>query len=324
MLIDEQFRKSVALLTVDIGSRRTAAGTGALVGIPIGGDYWVNYLVTALHVIHGSRKYGPLNLRLNVRPEHVAPGALGFADIPIALEAWIEHPTTDVAIAQLPGFTEKVDCKVIPHEMIASNEYVATQKVGVGDAVFFAGLFSQHPGQQRFQPIIRFGTISMMPHEKITTQIIQGVNTQVDAYLVEARSWGGHSGSPMFIYYPPDREPGRLQVGATAPALLGIVSGHYRIPNEPEALRDSLDSTQGSANSGIAAVIPAQAILDLLNGDELVEKREKAKEQIKKDGQPAVTPDTGLPGYTRENFLGDLEKATRPLPGGENPDPKKT
>ena len=323
MLIDQQFRKSVALLCVDVGTRRIAAGTAFFVGVPIASDAVVPYVVTALHCVYAARPFGPLHLRLNLRSELVPHGAPGFVDLPLAPDAWIEHPTTDVAIARMPALTQTTDWLWIPQVMIASAEYVSTQGVGVGDEVFFAGLFSQHPGLQRFQPIVRFGNISMMPHEKVSIEVLPGVATEVDAYLIEARSWGGHSGSPTFIYYPPDRRPGVVAVGGPAPALLGLVSAHYPVPNEPEAMRDSLDSTQGSPNAGIAVVVLAQAILDLLNAKELVTEREEAKKQVAA-GRPSPRADSSLPhGYTRKSFLSDLEKATKPLPEGEKPDPTK-
>jgi hypothetical protein len=100
-------------------------------------------------------------------------------------------------------------------------------------------------------------------------------------------------------------------VGGTAPALLGLVSGHYPIPRQPEHVRDSLDSTIGSANAGIAVVVPAQAIIDVAMSDELVRQRGEAKKEIEND-IPQPTLDTGLENYRREDFLADMEAARKP------------
>ena len=67
---------------------------------------------------------------------------------------------------------------------------------------------------------------------------------QVYGYLVEAMSWQGHSVSPVFIYYPFDREPGKSKVavyplsqsvplsGTEQFKLLGLVCAHYSIEQE--------------------------------------------------------------------------------------------
>ena len=283
MLIDEQFRKCVTLLSVegtdrlsgDVGS--IPVGTGFFVSVPFGGDpnRGVVYVVTALHVLYGSRPTHPLQARLNLHSDTwVESGQPRFIDIPIPTENWVEHATSDVAVAPMPNLLAAVDARWIDIGTLAGSSYIEQRGVGVGEEVFFTGLFSQHPGRQLFQPIVRFGNISMMPHEKVIVKIIPDTPVPIDAYLVEARSWGGHSGSPAFVYLAPDRNPGSLTFSSEGfIALLGLVSGHYPIPVSEHYPRDSLDSTVGSANSGIAVVVPSQAILDLLNGDELVAAR---------------------------------------------------
>jgi hypothetical protein len=324
VLIDEQFRKAAGLLWVE--ARRpngtiegVAGGTAFFVMVPSSPDGLFNvvYAVTAAHVVHAARPFGPLHLRVNVKEEHAASLNAGYADLTIDPDAWIEHPTTDVAAAPMPSLNEKADWRTIPVSMVASDQYTAERRVGVGDEVFFVGLFSRLPGRSRFQPIIRFGNISMMPHEKVRIEIIRGVETMVDAYLIEARSWGGHSGSPAFIYYPPDRDAGttgNYSFGGAAPALLGLISGHFPIPLQ-SALRDSLDSTAESANAGIAVVIPAQAILDILMDDEQVRIRKTLAKEWEKNQRSGVTMDTGLPEppeagdtMTRQDFYDGLRK----------------
>src|SRR5207253_3257650 len=46
----------------------------------------------------------------------------------------------------------------------------AKLEVGVGDEVFFVGLFVQHAGEARNLPMARFGHISRMPVEPIEVQ----------------------------------------------------------------------------------------------------------------------------------------------------------
>ena len=302
MLIDEQFRKCVALLWVDVHDPLTGApksapsGTAFFVSVPAGPDKAFLYVVTALHVVYNSRPYGLLKLRLNLVPGPRPTGSPEFVDLAIAPDAWIEHPTTDVAVARMGRLDlSVVDLRYVGIDMLASSNYAEAQRIGVGDEVFFAGLFSPHPGQERFQPIVRFGNISMMPHEKVTVEIIPKTPVAIDAYLIEARSWGGHSGSPTFIYYPPDRNPGSLLVGGSAPALLGLVSGHFPVPAHGQYARDSLDSTLGSANAGIAVIVPSQAIIELLMSDDLVEERREVLGREHAQAPSPVAPDAAPP-----------------------------
>ncbi len=75
--------------------------------------------------------------------------------------------------------------------------------------VFFVGLFAQDYGRQQNLPVARFGQISRMPIEPVTFKYPGGVTTKALAYLVECRSWGGHSGSPV-LQAGRDRAAGRV------------------------------------------------------------------------------------------------------------------
>jgi hypothetical protein len=71
--------------------------------------------------------------------------------------------------------------------------------VGPGDDVFFVDRYVNHEGQQRNLPTVRLGIISMLPYEKVE----HSRGTLVDSFLVEARSLGGYSGSPVFLFIRP-------------------------------------------------------------------------------------------------------------------------
>ncbi len=131
----------------------------------------------------------------------------------------------------------------------------------------------------------------MMPDEPVRTKL-----GSMDAYLIEARSIGGVSGSPVFV-----REtklvglgqgvegPGPL-IGYGSFYLLGLMHGHWDL--SPESLNDEIvDDETGSAsvNMGIAIVTPARKILEVLNHPELIKHRELVTE--KRKGQNLPTPD---------------------------------
>jgi hypothetical protein len=71
--------------------------------------------------------------------------------------------------------------------------------VGLGDDLFFPGLFAQSAGSRQNLPIARFGNISRMPNDElITLETKARGDVKIRAYLAESHSWGGHSGSPVF------------------------------------------------------------------------------------------------------------------------------
>jgi hypothetical protein len=146
----------------------------------------------------------------------------------------------------------------------------------------------------------------------------------VDAYLVEARSWGGQSGAPAFVSFLPDRElmtTGTFRQEGRTGMLLGLVHGHYDIRTNVEFIGDITGSGHVNVNAGIAAVIPAQKIRDTLMEKELVEERERLRQELAKQ-RPVPRPDTGLPveGYQRSDFMRDLKKVAKKQDRPSQPD----
>ncbi len=277
MVIPESFRKCVVFLfaLTNPGHAHQPVGTAFIAGIPVAapphGDssplrkdegWYIHYLVTARHMVTLARQYGSLFARI-----HLADGTTTFVEFPAA--AWHEHHSTDVAVALLRE-RRPMDQTNISTAAFELDEIAVQHRVSIGDEVFFMGLFSEHPGAERNEPIARFGNIALMPGEKVTVDV--GDSTaQIRAYLVEARSWGGHSGSPVFVFFPPDRFLNSLTVNEGLPIfLLGLVQGHYDIERE---MKFQGDVGRVAANAGIAIVVPAQDIYDLLMSEEAVAER---------------------------------------------------
>jgi hypothetical protein len=191
------------------------------------------------------------------------------------------------------------------------------QLVLVGHEVFFVGLFSQHAGRERNLPIARFGAVSRQPSEPISVQRSDGSIEELEGYLVEARSWGGHSGSPVFWYYPisevffvpdptarPMNREARRRAGAKAAnqrqipisreggliALLGLVSAHFDIPQQAQTQGDVLGQVVTNINAGIAVVTPAHHIRELIESEPVQEERDHYRGQDQ--NQPAATFDS--------------------------------
>ncbi|MBA7678780.1 hypothetical protein ES703_87058 [subsurface metagenome] len=163
--------------------------------------------------------------------------------------------------------------------MLATDAVITAKGTGIGDEIFFVGLFSEHYGQEHNLPIVRFGNISLMPDEKISVRVTADSIIPVYGYLAEAMSWPGHSGSPVFIYYPFDRNPGTSNIaiyplknpdplsGTDQFKLLGLVSAHYPIEQEVKMSETIPEEQKGRIyqHAGIVVVIPSQGIIDTLN-----------------------------------------------------------
>jgi hypothetical protein len=317
MQVDEQYRKCVCFLLYEAADdsgvrRRYLAGTGFFVALEIPdfpGTTRV-YLVTAKHVVQGARSKGPMFARINLLGG-------GFMDVPCPYKAWHESYETDVAAGIIDGRLQ-ADWVHIPEARFATEDFIAEHDVGGGDSVFFAGLFSSFPGMQRNQPIFRFGRIALMPDEQVSIRRdLDDPDTRVDvdAYLVESRSWGGHSGSPAFVHWPAP-VPGALAEQPPPDShLLGLVQGHYELQEDVAFVGDILGSGKVPMNLGIAIIIPAKDILALLNEEDFVADRKKIRDYMKKQ-KPAPVPDTkAIPVegevFTKEDFEKVLHKATR-------------
>jgi hypothetical protein len=256
------------------------AGTAFFVGKAIEGtDKGFIYLITAKHVIDGIRDKGcdKVGVRVNLKNQNATW-------VETEIQSWNFHPdelsldVVDVAVMQthlVPVF----DHQVLPITMFATDAFVE-KEIKVGLEIFLAGLFANHSGERRNIPIVRVGNIVAMPEEQVETKM--GL---MDAYLVEARSLGGISGSPVFVRFPgfirQNTEKG-VSIGLSdSYALLGLMHGHWDV-NDPET--DTVADIRGEreVNMGIAIVVPAGKILEVLQ-QPLIAKREKdAEAQLRK------------------------------------------
>lgn len=75
---------------------------------------------------------------------------------------------------------------------------------------------------------------------------------------------------------------------------MGLVHGHWEIPAEQK--NDLANLEDRLVNMGIAIVVPAKKIMEVLNQPKLREERLRIDEEDLRKGQPAPTPDdVGLP-----------------------------
>lgn len=224
-------------------------------------------MVTALHVINNIEGAGKtpnkIFLRVNTKEggaEHIHIPAENW--VRPSIDAQIEDGKVDAAVCWFPGNnTTKYDYLLMPaSNEIAFRQLLEDEDIGIGDDVFFTGLFRYHAATERNEPIVRSGNIAAMP-EKISTDY----GPQY-AFLVESRSMGGFSGSPVFVtpgFFRFDEE-GELKIRPTfgSSYLIGVISGHWDAPEDVQVMGGLPERT--SLNMGIAKVTPMEKVFPLI------------------------------------------------------------
>ena len=318
MQIPEVIRECVAFACFRTTGGMKLAGTVFFVRVnsdEIGAAFI--YVVTARHVIAGIQKEssdGKVLLRVNMKA-----GASQLVETDIS--QWKFHPddVADVAVLQLALPQETVAYRTIPVEMAATEEVIKQEEIGVGDDVFLTGLFVNHVGRERNLPIVRVGNIALMPEERVQTKAVG----PIDAYLVESRSIGGLSGSPVFVYLGSARRVGNtMNLGANNRYFwLGLMHGHFDLDRKDDEDLTQDAFAQERVNMGIAIVVPAYKILEVINQPEIVSMREKIIKEQQQRQLP--TADSTSVSLTEESFEDALKKVSRKVKPIE-PDPTST
>jgi hypothetical protein len=235
---------------------------------------------------------------------------------------WWFHPTdatADLAVAQIYQ-QSNADIDAVGIEYLGTPERLAELNIGIGDEVFATGLFTPAPGTARNIPIVRHGNIAMMPGEQIQTEL-----GYADVFLVEARSIGGLSGSPVFvrptINIPIEEQRGGVKnifvVGHGA-TLLGLMHGHWDIQESEINKADIVQDRKKGVNLGIGIVVPAIKIWETITRSELTEIRMKAEKKVLSKNVPGTdsaksserAAEQEQP-FTQEDFNAALKKVSR-------------
>lgn len=310
-ITDKVLKCAVFLGTMENG-KFVSLGTAFLVN-KAHKDYGFQYLVTAQHNI----------IQAGTRPLHVRVNRLnGRAEVldEIPPDLWIHHPESakrfvDVAAISITLPIDIYDVAFIKDSDLWSREKVAERDIGVGEELFYPGLFHHHSGEQKNLPVMRTGILAAMPSEPVQT-----TRGPVEAYLMESRSIGGHSGSPVFAnllahraYYsdktvalPHPMEDQRYPV-------LGLLRSYFKAADEGLSTEGRADDL--SLNSGISTIIPAWEITAILDQEAQIEARNKGLEHFKKSKTSAETeasaaPESDNPSH-KEDFTRLLNAAAK-------------
>lgn len=337
MRVPDIILKCVVFLGKDTENGRRYIGTGYIV-IEYRPDKSFLFLVTAAHIAEELEGFD-----FYIRANHRDGQAVELKQ-ECEKSLWWYHPTekasVDAAVMMVP-FPEimELDIQPIPRPMFVSRATIREKNIGVGDEVFVAGLFTNAKGTSRHIPIIRIGNVAMMPEEKIFFPTEDKPDQWLYADLLESRSIGGLSGSPVFI-----RETVRLNTFSRGGQMrvatareesgeptemaglgrfhfFGSMVGHWQIPLPAEFSRTQLEAV----NMGIAPMVPAHKILEVLEQPELSEMMNRlanqAKERLKQEDGVAKMDSASDPKdhpLTKEEFETALKKATRKVTPKKN------
>jgi hypothetical protein len=304
-------------------------GSGFIIGYPINPAPWIEmYIVTNRHLVANRDAF----LRFNTK--------LGKTEIkPAPKDSWVSHPNgDDVAVCAFGESMDEYRYNHIDSTQFMTPEIQQKEDIGIGDEVFMVGRFINHEGKQLNHPALRYGNIAMMTSEPIKDERA-GIEQQ--SYIIECRSMGGYSGSPVFVTTMPlhmarARRENTVRTFPRGPWLLGInwCHIHHRVPTkvascdtfvltEPQQVQPGGEYVY--ENTGMAGVVPVSKLIELLESDEVKEQRRESEKELARElasesmvaldsaDEPMQTTPEGerIPIPTKEQFFGDIEKASR-------------
>jgi hypothetical protein len=292
MRVPDQFLKCVAFIAEVVHEDSTGQtldhqATGFIATVPSavrGTSY--PFFITARH---SAKALVDRNIRIVINNRNG-----GVSSLEVMGGSWYPHPDESVDAVAIPCIlSSSLDVVSVNTGSFLTKDLIREKKIGVGDEVFTVGLFSPAIGEKRNTPIVRYGNIAMIPEEPIQVE-----SRFSEVYLIEARSLGGLSGSPVFVrqtlaidFGNDDHEKQRSLCGSSSQCLLlGLVHGHWDVReadlNEPSFIHDR----QRGVNLGVAVVVPSHKILEVLNQPSLVALREEFDSKLRRDC--ALGPDT--------------------------------
>jgi hypothetical protein len=218
-------------------------GTGFLVSIPLK-ESQPGYLIllTARHILKpswaGCSNEDPARvyLRLNTKTYDPTSSQKGIDFVPVDLEGNNVGPgvvvssddQVDAAIVllNLNHFSaEQYEIAYVPVADFATDGELG--KLGTGDAVVSAGLFSGSLGERRNYPMFKFGAISIVTGEPFFTGCSPGsAHTAEKVWFLSINLPRGSSGSAVF-YVPPRTEVGVERDALNRAILIGVQSSSF-------------------------------------------------------------------------------------------------
>jgi hypothetical protein len=215
------------------------------------------YLVTARHVIDKIRAKGVEHVC--VRLNRKDGPARWFGTL---VRDWFVDPdnaSTDAAILRCT-IGSSVDHIAFPRLPRLSDGSEPQYEITLGDEVFMIGLFRDYRGPERNIPIVRVGNFACF----VEGTVLPTGARHFDKFLIEVRSIGGLSGSPVFLHVNRSRlwnRSGLPEIGIYN--WLGLLQGHYASQRKAKTIENddtNIDINDERINAGIALAEPCQKV----------------------------------------------------------------
>jgi len=292
-------------------SGQKIGGTGFVVGVPSVEfeDAALPYVVTNRHVIEDGKSR---TIRANT-----VDGKTEIFET--ELDDWTRSTTDDLAILWLPLDPNQHRISLIYDSDFMTKDLLEGYGIGPGDEVCLVSRLVGHDGIQANTPVACFGNIAMMPGDPIRRD---DGSTQ-ESFLVDMRSIPGFSGSPALVFIPPADVPFRKVDTAkfprsAGPWLLGVDWGHisnwrpvYRADRETA----DTDGRMVKISSGMAGIVPAWKLYDLLYSEEIMKQRKMIDEAYRENAVGSLDHATDEePEFTQADFEAALKKVSKKLP----------
>ena len=271
MQIDGQFIHCAAFV-----GKKTELGfyaEGTCFFLQIIEDDWVfTYAITASHVIRNLMG-DVVSIRVQSQPNRLPK------IFKTKRHEWVNHPDAkiDICAYTIDWRTWNAENDLDIRALTAPGILLTPEReelfgFGIGSEIFIPSAFTAVLGEQQNIPVVRFGHVAAMALEPVML-----ASPKTPAFLVETRSLGGMSGSPVMFHTDPTRG-GRREPFRTDPTtgllvspyfligmLQGVWSGQY--PGDFIA-KDDL-KTDAEFNSGISVVIPISQVMEVIKLNEL-------------------------------------------------------
>jgi hypothetical protein len=338
MQVHWQILKCTAFLGTPVQNAFYAEGTCFFLSISEDGrDFF--YVVTCRHVVQPflSRRGNEKNpeslwIRMNRKS--------GTPRIEKTIRGdWISHKdrSVDICIYTFPSHLWDHDDDLDISFMRADSINLTTDRyheVGfsLGDEVFIVGAFVGRVGDRKNIPVVRIANVAAMPEEPVW-----GGSPARPAFLIETRSLGGTSGSPIFLHPFPNRVAGNWALpidqkgNVGAPYLLfgmmqGSHSGQYANDFVSDNDAERVIPKDADFNAGIAIALPIDQVMEVINRDDLKEARMVTIEAKRNQSgykpasasalKPSAEPDDANPNHL-EDFKRLVDAAARKRAQGD-------
>ena len=236
-------------------------GTGFIVSLPRDGIQ-SQFLVTCRHVAKRLQSMGRFVIRANM----IAGGAEPF---PVNNVHWIYHADQTIDLAAMPfDAIEGFDHAAYG---IDNGPDHALDKAQCGDPINIVGLFRLDIDTSRSTQIVHNGHIAVQPDPNNKIPIrdrITGQRIAIEAYLVEAHTFQGLAGSPVFYHRSRANESnvadqGHLPVRARE-HLLGLYVGAWNGESGELLAKDKNWKGDQRVPQSMGLVIPTEEIVEML------------------------------------------------------------